>query len=332
MIVTPLLPAWLLILGGAVLGGYCLVMLVRVRRGGALMWALRLVIVLATVFAAFRPAVGAYSAATANADLDVVFVVDTTASMAAEDGRDSRPRLQDAREDVSTLAAAHAGARFALITFDSTAIQRLPLTTDVSALELAMNVLRTENPRYSQGSSIGLAAPLLQRLLTTAADADPDRARIVYYLGDGEQTAQSQPESFTEVGSLIQGGSVLGYGTEAGAHMREDGADPDPTFSSGRYVRDPQTGKDAVSRLDETALKQIAQEMRVEYQHRSGSGGPAPASVEGSRMQIDPERSAITTFPLYWIGAVVAAVALVLESWRLAGVAARLRRAGKEPA
>lgn len=330
MIVNPLLPAWLLILIGVVLGGYCLAMLIRMRRNGALMWTLRLVIVLATIFTAFRPATGAYSTVTANSDVDVIFVVDTTASMAAEDGRDSEPRLQDAREDVTALAAAHPGARFALVTFDSTAIQRLPLTTDATALDLAMSVLRTEDPRYSQGSSIGLAAPLLDRILTTAAEADPDRARIVYYLGDGEQTADTAPESFTEIGSLIQGGSVLGYGTASGARMREDGADPVPTRAP-QYIRDLSTGRDAISRLDDTALQNIAKELRVDYQHRTSENGPISADVDGSRMRIDPDSSATTAFPLYWIGALAVAVALVVEAWRLAGVVARLRRAGREP-
>ncbi|GAA1340252.1 hypothetical protein GCM10009611_09970 [Arthrobacter roseus] len=63
---------------------------------------------------------------------------------------------------------------------------------------------------YSQGSSVSRGRDLLRDSLSAAYERRPDRARLVYYLGDGEHTTSSPPERFDVVGSLVTGGAVLG--------------------------------------------------------------------------------------------------------------------------
>ena len=326
MILDPMLPGWVLAAIAAMLLGYCAFAAVRAPRGARAMWAGRAAMSLALVAALLRPGVGAVPAAAASTGLDVVFVVDLSASSTAEDWNGVEPRLEGMRADVAALAEHHAGARFALITFDSTAVQRLPFTTDASALAQGMRTLVAQVPGYSAGSSIGAAAPLLERVLAAAAERDEERMRVVYYLGDGEETARGEREHYDAVAELIQGGAVLGYGTARGGRM----ADPNP-WGGGGYVLDRQGGE-ARSMIDEAALQQVAAELRVDLQVREAGEPPVPADVDPARGVVAAGDST-TTFPLYWVPALGVVAWMLVEAARLVAVGGELRRArrGIEP-
>jgi Ca-activated chloride channel family protein len=135
-------------------------MLVRALRrapGGALtgagpvIWALRVLLVLACGALLLRPGVPGGHVRTLASATDVVIAIDTTASMVAEDwdgvkngsaGNADSTRMAGVRQDVQRIAEAYPGARFALITFDANAVLRLPLTTDTGALVSAVEVLQ----------------------------------------------------------------------------------------------------------------------------------------------------------------------------------------------
>ena len=51
------------------------------------------------------------------------------------------------------------GARFAMVTFDSQAVVRMPLTTDASALDTLAGVLEPQVTVYSTGSSVTVPGP-----------------------------------------------------------------------------------------------------------------------------------------------------------------------------
>jgi Ca-activated chloride channel family protein len=253
MTFNPMLPVWLLVAFGLLLVGYVMFALVRAEGRARLMWVGRLVLVLALVGAIARPGVGSVAANVANDAVDVVFVVDTSPSIAAEDWDGGEMRLDAVKDDIAELAAAHPGARYALITFGRTAVQRLPFTNDATALQESVNQLAPDDAYYAMGSSPFAAADLLEEVLQGAADADTkgERARLVYYLGDGEDTGGDRPLDFSDSATLIQGGSVLGYGTEAGGRMRaydEYGRD------YGDYIYDTRTYEDGISVIDEGNL------------------------------------------------------------------------------
>ena len=157
-------------------------------------WLFRSALVLLLLAAAFRPGVPGGSAEAATADANVFFVVDTSSSMVAEDYADHSPRLEGVRQDIMAVAGELAGARFSLLTFDSNAVVRMPLTTDTSALDTAVAVLQPRVTAFYKGSSITAAGKLLTERLRSARDSHPERPRLVYYLGDGEQTSPTAPE------------------------------------------------------------------------------------------------------------------------------------------
>ncbi|PSL38971.1 Ca-activated chloride channel family protein [Labedella gwakjiensis] len=324
MILDPVLPVWALVIVGGALAVFAIVQLVAPGRGrgrGRWMWLSRLVMVLLLVLVALRPTLPASTLPpAASGDVDVYFVVDTTSSMAAEDWGDGEPRLTGVREDILTIAETLIGARVSLVTFDAVTVHRVPLTTDVSALAQATRALEQEITTYSAGSSIDEPVDYLTDILTTDASENPERSRILYYLGDGEQTSGQAPGSFAELAAAVDGGAVLGYGTDAGGPMKQytgydDGTEPG-------YIQDYSTGADAISRINERALGTIADELGVPYIHRDADSSVAEAT-EGIRVgNVEtPDEVPASPGEFYWIAAIpLAALALLELAWMLSTV------------
>jgi Ca-activated chloride channel family protein len=307
LVLQPVLPTWLLVVAGGLLLGFTGWRLVAERRSRRLAaaWGRRLAMAVLLLVIAVRPSVPGGSAEASVAQLNVFFVVDTTSSIAAEDWGDGRPRLEGVRADVAAVTEQLAGARFSLISFDSTAVLRTPLTDDAAAVVTAAEVMNQEITYYSSGSSITEADDLLVERLAAARETDPDRANVVYYLGDGEQTADEAPGSFADAAPDVDGGGVLGYGTAEGGRMKVfDGYGDD--YSSDEYIQDrSQPGEpDAVSVIDEEALRTIATQLGVPYTHRTADQpvAPAVADARDGAVASDATRAESLT-DLYWIAA-----------------------------
>ena len=327
MIWEPLVPWPVAVLMAGALIGVAAAGLVRARRrgdgaagdgqlrmdgrGGGLGWGLRLGAAIAAALILFGPAVSGGNAATAARDVDVWFVVDRTNSMIARDYEGSQPRLDGVRADVGAIIRELPGARYSLISFDSSARTEVPLTTDASALESRVETLRPENRLSSRGSSISEAAAEVRSALERAEQRDSSRARFVFYLGDGEQTAAGEPAPF-DVGGLVTGGAVLGYGSEAGGPMQDRvfGDEPGNDISVG--------GEIAVSRIDEGRLRTVAEQLGVPYVHRDG-GAIAPALAEADPGSLSKGGLAPGTASATWVLALVVVALLGFDVVRLAG-------------
>ncbi|MCR8671065.1 VWA domain-containing protein [Agrococcus sp. HG114] len=256
----PTLPILVAVVGALALA-LCAWQLVAAR-GRRIAWLRRTLLVALAIAMAFRPALPGGEVPTASVSARVFVVVDTSQSVAAEDWG-SEPRLEGMRDDVVEIARAFAGADISVISFDSQALLRVPLTDDGSAVIEMMRALRPEIAQQSRGTSVAVAHDLLQTELERSAAAEPDSPAIVFYLGDGEHTAEEPPQSFGDLAGLVDRGFVLGYGTEAGGRMRISSFDP----NEDRYLADP-AGGDAISRIDEGRLRTIADELGVSYLHR----------------------------------------------------------------
>lgn len=263
--------------------------------------------------ALLRPGLPGGSVQAAARDLNVFFVVDSTTSMVAEDHGDGLPRMQGARQDMMAIAEELPGARFAVITFDTKGHVRMPLTTDTMALETITSVLEPQVTAYAKGSSITAARQVLAERLAAARDSHPERPRLVFYLGDGEQTSARGPEPLELAGGLVDGGAVLGYGTAAGGRMKENtGLKPRGDAAAGEggstpYVRDGD--RDALSVIDEGRLRGVASQLGVPYVHRS-AGDAVDAMMQQARPGTLERRhdagSLTVQAELYWLFAAAA--------------------------
>lgn len=310
----PMVP--LPVLVGLLLFGAAVMVWRRIRRPsttGILRSARRLLMLVLLCLVVARPGVLAAGAPVRAPAADIFFVVDTTASMSAEDGPDAAPRLAGVQRDITALVGELAGADFAMITFDSVVSVRVPLTHDAAAVITATTTLRPEVSARSKGSSIGAAAETLRAQLEAAAAAHPHRARAVYYFGDGEQTVSTSVEPFTGSAALIGGGAVLGYGTADGGIMRvHSGGTPN---DSEAMILDPRTGEAAVSTADEKTLKAIAADLGLDYRHRdSVSTVSLAGDLALSVVQRDGSVDRTSTTEFYWVPALALFPFLALET------------------
>jgi Ca-activated chloride channel homolog len=326
MSLDPLLPVPLI----AVMAAVALASAVaRLRRGApkvAIARALAMLVLAAAV--AVDPTLAGGSGEARRSAADVLFVVDSTSSMAALDFDGGAPRLDGVRADIVELAAAFPGGHFSLIRFDSRARLELPWTTDRGALATAVSVLRQERAVYSRGSQLDLPLALIDEQLPRPSGVRDGRTShtLVFFFSDGEERAGAGSDppagasetgvalpdeesgeqaitSFVELAADVDGGAVFGYGTTHGAPLLEFvGSDELFTAGDSPYVYDYATAGPAISRLDEDNLVEIASELGLPYVHRSepgGLGGMASELADAAPMVSDGVRDAPRR--LYWI-------------------------------
>lgn len=258
-----------------------------------------------------------------NAEL--YFVVDRTGSMAAEDYNGSEPRLHGVSHDLTALTQALPGSRYAIIAFDSQATRQLPLTTDSRAVRAWADTLRQEITAYSAGSSVDRPLEQLQTTLEAAAERNPSNVRLVFFFSDGENTAGSGSDpsdgfaSFADLAPLIDGGAVMGYGTAEGGKMRSyDGTDNSGYGTDAPYITDD-SGNDAISTIDETTLRTIADQLGVQYTHRIEPNDVTSlvSDIDLEAISDDGRRDLTTYTDVYWPAAALLAALLAWEAWDL---------------
>jgi Ca-activated chloride channel family protein len=293
----------------------------------------RTAMVLLLLVAALRPALPGSDVRVDASAVDVYLVVDTTSSVMARDyGSDAKPRLDGVRSDIKALTSQLSGARFSLMTFDIDTTIRLPLTSDGGAVSAAADTLRPETSVWSRGSSVTIAREQLRTALERGRDTRPERARLVFYFGDGEQTAAQDPRPFDIEGDLINGGAVLGYGTAAGGRMAITAA-----FETGDIV-DPSTGQPALSIIDEKELTAIANQLGVPYQHRTANDNGAGIVDAVQLKDLAPLRATDSAeivggrSELGWVALLLVALLAAWEIGSLVAAASRARRPGRPAA
>jgi Ca-activated chloride channel homolog len=290
-------------------------------------WLRRFVLVLLILVIALRPSLPGASRSTGTALLDVYFVVDTTTSARAEDYNGTKTRLEGMRQDMKDIAAKLAGARYTLIVFNNDAHVELPLTSDASALGAVADTLLTVSSYNGAGSSIDMPLDITKSELMRGQKQTPDRGRVLFYLGDGEQTAKSSPKSFAALAPLVAGGAVLGYGTTQGGRMQEDNWGGSINYI--RYYGDGYSGENyAMSKIDESNLQTIAKDVNLRYFHRTEPGN-IDAIISGINIGgiISKSRDSTTFEDYYWVAAIPATLLIAWDGWALYVVSRQMRMA-----
>jgi Ca-activated chloride channel homolog len=337
----PLVPVWLLaLLVAPLLALTAWQAVLAGRRGGdgvprpgapRAAWVRRTGAVVLLALVGLGPSVSSTDRDTSVANVDMFFVVDRTGSMAAEDYGPAadQERLDGVRRDIVSVAGSIPGARYSIISFDSQASRQLPLTTDSRAIASWAETFDREITRYSQGSLTDRPLEELASALRGSAEQHPASMRLVFFLSDGEQTAEGEPRSFEDLAPLVDGGAVLGYGTAEGGHMKE--YDPDVAPEDAEYVVDrSQPSEDgeaprAVSVLDEETLRVLADQLGVPYVHREAPTETASlvAGVDPGQVAADGRRDVTTYRPVVWPLALALVALLAVEAWFWARSASR---------
>lgn len=319
----PLVSLWLLVpytllaLGAA---GWQMWRIRHQKRMIILRWSRRAALLLLPALIALGLSIPGGTSSPGVSNLDVVFAIDTTPSMGALDYTGGQQRIAGIKNDLLALGNKLQGARLEVITFDSNANVILPFTTDLSAFSSAVQGITPEPSSYSQGSNISMPVNTVLQQLQASKAAYPTHDRLVFYLGDGEQTTDAPIQSFAPIAPYISGGAVLGYGTTTGAKMIDYSVIP-TTGSAASYIQtvDPTTGKlvPGISKMDPTTLQTIASQLNTTFVNRD-QGGSIDSVYTASRAQLTVDRSQhlVRYLNLYWLLAIPFTVLMFWE-WQI---------------
>ncbi|MBR6380852.1 MAG: VWA domain-containing protein [Lachnospiraceae bacterium] len=289
---------------------------------------LRVVAALVLVFViSLRPMRESHDADVKLSNLDILFVVDSTISMWAED-YDGGERMNGVREDIAYIMMMLPGANYGLITFADHSEVQSPFTQDTDTLKAVLGTVSRPGSYTAKGTNLNTPLHDLESLLISSSKKE-NRQAVVFYFSDGEITDGSERETYENLAYYISGGAVLGYGTEEGGKMRDEyyGYVYDSHFNTG------------LSKIDEENLQEMAQEMGIEYLHREpgASLGPILTRVQSQSRMVAGNRKDIVTYQdtyyyyVPWLAGLLL-WELIEVLWDLPGVRGRLPFRKKERA
>ena len=195
-------------------------------------------------------------------NLDVLFVIDNTVSMNAEDYEGNQTRMSGVKKDCQFIIKRLNGARFSIINFNNIAKIVTPFTKDYNITSEAIDIMSPIDELYAKGSSLNVPIEAIIDSLKTSEEKE-DRIRILFFISDGEITDESKLESYSEIANHVNNGAILGYGTTTGGYMKNTSE-----YKTDEYIMYYSNGYNkALSKLDENNLKQIANDTKLEYIH-----------------------------------------------------------------
>ena len=256
MILNPIIPVWIMIF---------FLPLFWMCRSGEKKKLIRQMIMICLIFLInLRPMILSDKAETLTNDLDVLFVIDTTISMVAEDFNGNSVRLSGVKDDCIKIMDELEGAKFSVISFDNHSEINIPYTRDRDLLVESLDILTTPSTLYAKGSSMNVPIDNMETQLKSS-NKDPNRARIVFFFSDGEITNEEflDRASYRDLKGYISDGAILGYGTSYGGYMRVK----DKYSNQYKYVEDTSVYPrvNAKSVIDEDNLKDIANSLGIDY-------------------------------------------------------------------
>ncbi len=309
MITKPIISLYLAIpVLGAVLICYIITVVIKdTKLWKKILGILRITIIVVLAFIVnLRIMDKKYDAQVEMKNLDVLFVVDTTISMWAEDYDGKDPRMEGVLEDTEYIIDELSGSNFGLIRFDNRSQILAPFTQDHETVKDAFSTIKQPDVYYAKGSSLNKCYDEMKELLESS-NMKEDRLTIVFFISDGEITDGSELMSFAELEPYVDAGAVLGYGTDKGGVMS--------TGSWGSHVRDPETNDDAISKIDENNLQKVATDLDIDYIHMKSTNNVkylVESIKNGSSLTIEKSDS-VSYEDTYYIYAVALLVMLIIE-------------------
>jgi Ca-activated chloride channel family protein len=190
---------------------------------------------------------------------EVYVLIDVSASMNCEDIAPSR--LQKVKREVKKMIGQMNGDRVGLIVFTSDAYVQCPLTSDLNAANLFLDLVGTA--QFSNSGTNFREA--LQTALTRFQEAEDSLevnkklSRSIVLISDGEDFG----DTYTSVVGRLKDSGItvftVGVGTYAGAQV--------PEYRNGQKVglKKAEDGSPAISQLKDETLQDIASSFNTEY-------------------------------------------------------------------
>ena len=174
--------------------------------------------------------------------VDIIFVMDISNSMKAEDVKPSR--LKKAISLVRSICENTTNTRYGLITFKGQGIKNVPITEDRQSIYLFLSFLESNN--------ISTPGTNIQSGIKIAQESFPkgeDRKKYLILLSDGEALSGETYEASEIVKQEEVTVISIGIGTKQGSNI--------PNSSNGVLVDN--SGKKVVTRLNEQSLRLVSE-------------------------------------------------------------------------
>ena len=191
-----------------------------------------------------NPQIGTELETVKREGVDLVFAIDVSKSMLAEDIAPNR--LEKAKRLTSELINQLVSDRVGIIAYASSAIPHLPITTDYTAARLFLSSLDT-NMISSQGTAISAA----MRLAETFFDDENQTNRVVCIISDGEDHGDDALAAASRAAQLGITFFTVAVGTEKGSVI------PITTGNSTSYKKD-EKGEVVITKSDFNQMQSIA--------------------------------------------------------------------------
>ncbi len=232
--------------------------------------------------------------------IDLVFALDVSKSMLAEDVAPSR--LERAKQLISKLMDAMPGSRVGLVLFAGKAFVQMPLSADHGAAQMFVN--------EASPDAVPVGGTVISDALKVSMAAFGERDakyKAVVLISDGEdhdEEAINLSKQLSDRGLMV---NTVGIGSPQGSFI------PD---SANNHSIDPETGREIISKLNEQELQQIARNTNGIYVHLQNSDD-AVKRIEANLSQIDKKVTGdmnLMSFSYYfWIFAGLMLVFLLWE-------------------
>ena len=225
-----------------------------------------------------------------SSGMDIIFAIDVSQSMDATDMMPSR--LLRAILQIGSFLEQVKTDRIGIIAFAGVATLQCPLTDDYEAVRIVLNGLNSSTVEIP-GTDLGSA-------LNLAADAFPEgsKSNTLILISDGEDLENSALREAKKLKTKGIRVYTMGVGSQEGT-----------------IIRNPETGEEVKSKLDETTLQEIARITEGEY-FRVTPGGEeiqlilkriyeSESSRRGKKVTILKEQ--------YYLFAILAIILLITE-------------------
>ncbi len=199
-----------------------------------------------------NPKIGTKLETVKREGVDVVFALDVSKSMLAEDIAPSR--MEKAKQLVTQIINSLAGDRVGIIGYAGSAFPQVPITTDFASAKLFLSSMNTDMVS-SQGTAITEAISLAQ----TYYNDEEQTNRVLFIVSDGEDHEGNMSAIVEEAAQLGIKIFTIGVGTEKGAQI--------PIKRNGvlQYYKRDQNNEMVITRLNTPTLEEIAEGANGEY-------------------------------------------------------------------
>lgn len=200
-----------------------------------------------------NPKIGTKLETVKREGVDIVFAIDVSKSMLAEDIAPNR--LEKSKRLVSEIINQLASDRIGIIAYAGQAFPQLPITTDYGAAKMFLQSMNTDM-LSSQGTAINEAI----ELASTYFDDEEQTNRVLFIVSDGEDHSEGSTIDAVEL-AVDEGIRIftIGVGKPKGS--------PIPIKRNGivESLKKDSQGEVVITKLNEEILEEIADEGNGEY-------------------------------------------------------------------